>query len=129
MWGWGWDWDWESRHVRKKNVFLFLSPLPSPPLTASLIYTVAVFFVFLFSYFPQSAVFFQGMTSLPARDDTPPISTLTKPQTKTRYSIYAAIITIVTNHYRPQRDARELDARKKLTRSLRFLIPSTVHFQ
>lgn len=35
-----------------------------------------------------------------------------------RYSIYAAIIAIVTNHYRPRRDATELDARKVLTRSL-----------
>lgn len=35
-----------------------------------------------------------------------------------RYSIYAAITAIVTNHYRPRRDATELDARKVLTRSL-----------
>ncbi|MCJ1470857.1 hypothetical protein MMC07_009504 [Pseudocyphellaria aurata] len=34
------------------------------------------------------------------------------------YSIYTAITAIVTNHYRPRRDATELDARKVLTRSL-----------
>lgn len=35
-----------------------------------------------------------------------------------RYSIYAAIKAIVTNHYRPRQDDSELDARKVLTRSL-----------
>ena len=37
-----------------------------------------------------------------------------------RYSTYHALTTIVTNHYRPRRDAgeAELDARKTLTRVL-----------
>ena len=34
------------------------------------------------------------------------------------YTIYDAIVTIVTNHYRPRSDNRELDARKILTQSL-----------
>lgn len=34
------------------------------------------------------------------------------------YNIYDAIVTIVTNHYRPRSDNRELDARKILTQSL-----------
>ncbi len=37
---------------------------------------------------------------------------------KSRYDIYDAIVTIVTNHCRPRADSRELDARKFLTRSL-----------
>lgn len=37
---------------------------------------------------------------------------------RSRYSIYAAIKVIVTNHYRPRQDDSELDARKVLTRSL-----------
>lgn len=41
-----------------------------------------------------------------------------------RYSILGAITAIVTNHYRPRRDATELDARKVLTRSLAQLATS-----
>ena len=114
----------------KKTVFVFLFPPPSPTHRFGDLYRRRLFRFSVFVFSPKCRFFFLSeMTSLPALDYIPPISTLTKPQTKTRYSIYAAIITIVTNHYRPQRDARELDARKKLTRSLRFLIPSTVHFQ
>lgn len=36
----------------------------------------------------------------------------------TRYDIYDAIVTIVTNHYRPREDDSELDARKTLTLAL-----------
>jgi hypothetical protein len=35
-----------------------------------------------------------------------------------RYTCYHAIIAIIANHYRPQRDAKELDARKTLTTTL-----------
>lgn len=34
------------------------------------------------------------------------------------YAIYYAVVIIVTNHYRPQRNAKELDARKTLTSTL-----------
>lgn len=34
------------------------------------------------------------------------------------YAVYHSVVVIVTNHYRPQRNAKELDARKRLTSTL-----------
>lgn len=47
-----------------------------------------------------------------------------RPDIGNRYIIYHAIVTIVTNHYRPQNDMeKELIARKALTTALAQLAP------
>lgn len=83
------------------------------------------------SSFSPTGTFFLPLALFPRKENLPYQKNSPRPLShnqpanptsmRARYSIYAAITTIVTNHYRPRRDAKELDARKALTRSLRVL--------